>query len=119
MNFEEHTHTPIAYQKGMIHFNHASYTTPQIIINQQCYSFGSQAVSDLTYDDFQPWFERYGQPELIVLGTGSKQLFAHPKLMASLAAKGIGLECMSSDAACRTWVILQSEQRHIWACLLP
>jgi uncharacterized protein len=54
-----------------------------------------------------------GQPELVVLGTGSKQRFVHPRLVAALAAKRIGLETMDTPAACRTYNILMSEGRKV------
>ncbi len=44
-------------------------------------------------------------------GHRRKHLFLHPKITAALAAKGIGLESMSTAAACRTVMVLQGEGR--------
>jgi uncharacterized protein len=59
------------------------------------------------------------RPELVLLGTGSRQHFAHPRLYACLSAARIGLEIMDTGAACRTYNILMSEGRRVLAALIP
>lgn len=56
--------------------------------------------------------------EVILLGTGSKHLFLHPKIHQALTNKGIPLECMNTAAACRTYNILMSEGRNVLAALI-
>ena len=56
--------------------------------------------------------------EIVLLGTGPRQRFPHPRLTAGLAAAGIGLEVMSLQAACRTYNILIAEERRVAAALL-
>lgn len=51
------------------------------------------------------------QPALIVLGTGDSIRFPDQAFSARIMAAGIGLEIMSSDAACRTYNVLASENR--------
>lgn len=58
-------------------------------------------------------------PEVVLLGTGSRQRFAHPRLYACLSAARIGLEMMDTGAACRTYNILMSEGRQVLAALIP
>ncbi len=58
------------------------------------------------------------QPELVVLGTGSILRFVHPRLIAPLTERRIGVECMDLHAACRTYNILMSEGRRVAAALL-
>ena len=58
-------------------------------------------------------------PELVLLGTGATHRFAHPRLSRALAEAGIGLECMSTPAARRTYNILMAEGRHVAAALIP
>lgn len=57
-------------------------------------------------------------PEIIVLGTGSKQHFPSQELLLPLIEKQVGLEVMATDAACRTYNILMSEGRQVAAALL-
>ncbi|MCG7987773.1 MAG: Mth938-like domain-containing protein [Candidatus Thiodiazotropha weberae] len=57
-------------------------------------------------------------PEIIVLGTGSKQHFPDHQLIRPLLEHQIGLEVMATDAACRTYNILMSEGRRVAAALM-
>ena len=57
-------------------------------------------------------------PELVLFGSGPRIRFAHPRLFASLAARGIGVETMDVHAACRTYNILVAEGRRVAAALL-
>ena len=55
------------------------------------------------------------RPEVILIGTGERQQFLHPRIAAT--ASGIGVECMHTAAAVRTYLLLQSEGRRVWAWL--
>jgi uncharacterized protein len=57
-------------------------------------------------------------PEVVLLGTGSRQHFPHPRLHASLSAARIGVEVMDTGAACRTYNILMAEGRKVLAALI-
>lgn len=56
-------------------------------------------------------------PKVIVLGLGHEQLLPDVGLMAEFAAEGIGLEIMSTPAACRTYNVLVHEAREVVAAL--
>ena len=56
--------------------------------------------------------------EVLILGTGKQQVFPAPSLFAALANKGIGIEVMTTAAACRTYNILLAEERPVAAALL-
>lgn len=58
------------------------------------------------------------KPEVVLLGTGEKHQFLHPKIYQSLTERGIPLECMTTAAACRTYNFLMSEGRNVAAALL-
>jgi uncharacterized protein len=51
------------------------------------------------------------KPDVVILGTGERQRFVHPRLVASLSGQRIGVESMDSHAACRTYNILMGEGR--------
>lgn len=57
-------------------------------------------------------------PDLVLLGTGSRQRFPSPALYRTLIEAGIGLEAMTTPAACRTYNILATEGRRVAAALL-
>ncbi len=59
-------------------------------------------------------------PDLLILGTGSRQRFVSPRLVAGLISRRIGVECMDNQAACRTYNILMAEGRKVaLAVILP
>ncbi|MDR3394033.1 MAG: Mth938-like domain-containing protein [Parasulfuritortus sp.] len=58
------------------------------------------------------------QPELVLLGTGTRHRFPHPSLYQALIAAGISLEHMDTGAACRTYNILAAEGRKVAAALI-
>lgn len=57
-------------------------------------------------------------PDVVILGTGARQHFVHPKLIAALTARRIGVECMHNQAACRTYNILMAEGRKVALALI-
>ena len=57
-------------------------------------------------------------PEVVLLGTGSRQKFVSPAVIAPLVNRRIGVECMSLAAACRTFNLLAAEGRKTAALLL-
>ena len=58
-------------------------------------------------------------PEVAIIGTGVRHVFLPPGLVAPLMRDGIGVEIMSTPAACRTYNILGAEGREVVALLLP
>ncbi len=58
------------------------------------------------------------RPDVVILGTGERQRFVHPRLIASLSARHIGVECMDSKAACRTYNVLMGEGRKVTLALI-
>lgn len=57
-------------------------------------------------------------PEIVLLGTGARQQFVHPRLTQALAAAHVGVETMDTRAACRTFNILVAEDRRVAAALV-
>ncbi len=57
-------------------------------------------------------------PDVVILGTGKKQRFVHPKLIVALTAQHRGVECMDNQAACRTYNILMAEGRKVALALI-
>ena len=57
-------------------------------------------------------------PDVVILGTGERQRFVHPRLVASLSALHIGVESMDNQAACRTYNVLMGEGRKVTLALI-
>jgi uncharacterized protein len=59
------------------------------------------------------------EPEILLIGTGRAQVFLAPELAMRIYRRETGFEVMTTDAACRTFNILVSEERKVVAALLP
>lgn len=70
----------------------------------------------LTIDHFE--LLAADQPDVVILGTGERQRFVHPRLTNPLISKHIGVECMDTNAACRTYNILMGEGRKVTLALI-
>ena len=57
-------------------------------------------------------------PELVLLGTGPRQIFPAATFRAQFLSAGIGVEVMDTGAACRTFNVLVAEQRRVVALLM-
>ena len=79
--------------------------------------FKERRPEDLSASTIKRLLEQ--NPEVVIMGTGSRHVFPSPELLAPLARAGIGVEVMSTSAACRTYNILGGEGRKVVALLLP
>jgi uncharacterized protein len=75
-----------------------------------------QSVEDVTLVDLEPVLAL--DPEIVVFGVGARQQFLRPELMAAMLARGVGCEVMTTEAACRTYNVLVSEDRRVVAALM-
>jgi uncharacterized protein len=57
-------------------------------------------------------------PEVVLLGTGQRQIFPDASFRRRFADSGIGLESMDTGAACRTYNVLATERRRVVAVLM-
>ena len=72
-----------------------------------------QEMSSLSIDHFD---EFYGlNPEVIILGTGIKQIFPDREILKYLVQNRIGYEIMDTQAAWRTFNIIMAEGRNVVA----
>jgi uncharacterized protein len=57
-------------------------------------------------------------PDVVILGTGERQRFVHPRLITALSSRHVGVESMDSQAACRTYNVLMGEGRKVTLALI-
>ncbi len=55
------------------------------------------------------------QPELVILGTGRRQIFPAAAFLAGFLRQQVGIEVMDNAAAARTYNLLASEGRRVVA----
>ena len=58
-------------------------------------------------------------PELVLLGTGTRQIVPAQSFRAQFLSNGIGFEVMTTGAACRTFNVLVAERRRVVALIWP
>ena len=78
-------------------------------------SWEPKPVAALTESDFEHLLAK--SPEIVLLGTGRKNVFPPRELLFAFARRGIGLECMDTAAAARTFNVLATEGRQVAAVL--
>lgn len=106
-----------AYGEGWIAINHVRYTqsvlvgSDGLLQNWDCPHFAqlhAQHLAQLAALDY----------ELLILGCGRSQHFVPVAWQQPLWQRRIGLESMTTDAACRTYNILAGEGRRVLAALM-
>jgi uncharacterized protein len=113
----ENQHLITGYGDGFVEINKQRHTHNLIVIADGIFlDWLAGKFEDLTEANFDQILEL--KPEVVLLGTGEKHLFSHPKIVQKLTAQGIPLECMTTAAACRTYNILMSEGRNVAAMLI-
>ncbi|HEY4294335.1 Mth938-like domain-containing protein [Luteibacter sp.] len=58
------------------------------------------------------------EPELVLLGTGERQVFPPAEVMAGFLRRGIGIEAMTNGSAARTYSLLAGEGRRVLAAFI-
>ena len=108
--------TITGYGEGYVMINGERRASSVVVLPDRVEPWQAGAFDTLTPDDFQ--FLKSLGAEIVLLGTGPRQRFPHPRFTAELAKAGIGLEVMDLQAACRTYSILVAEERKVAAALL-
>jgi uncharacterized protein len=104
------------YGEGFVMVNQRRIETNVIILpNDLVEPWRTVSFEALTEADFA-YFAGLSV-EVILLGTGSRIRFPHPRLSEPLRRANIGFEVMDTQAACRTYNILVGEDRRVGAAL--
>jgi uncharacterized protein len=106
-----------AYEAGEVHLAAQVLRTNCVIAPEQIVAdWSARSVDTLSIADLQCIFAF--KPEVVILGTGTRQQFPAPAIRAAFLAREIGFEVMDLGAACRTFNVLLSEDRRVVAALL-
>lgn len=120
MKFERETRAGVnivtGYGEGYVQINGERHASSLIVAPDRVIAWEAASFDALREEHFAA-LAALG-PEIVLLGTGPRLRFPHPRLTQSLAAARIGLEVMDLNAACRTYNILVSEDRRVAAALL-
>lgn len=109
--------TVTGYEESWIEINAIKFSHSLIVLPEQApVLWDVPTFASLTAEHFSQ-IEAM-EPDVVILGTGKKQHFIHPQLIANLTARRIGVECMDNQAACRTYNILMTEGRKVALALI-
>ncbi len=113
----QHYQTVTAYDDAGVELNAVRFTHSLIVLPETAPVAWPVATFDsLTAENFAEL--DVISPDVVILGTGKRQRFIHPRLIAALTARRIGVECMDNQAACRTYNILMAEGRKVALALI-
>jgi len=109
--------TITGYGIGFLEVNQTPYSHALIVQPEgEVLAWPVKEIQDLSEDHFSMISALL--PELVIVGTGKKQVFLNPKILQPLIKAKIGFEMMDSQAACRTYNILMGEGRKVLAAIL-
>jgi len=74
-------------------------------------------VGDISEEKLVPVFDL--APDVVLIGTGAQPQFLPAELMMAFYRRNIGIEVMTTAAACRTFNVLALEERRVAAALIP
>lgn len=109
--------TITGYGIGFLEVNQIPYSHALIVQPEgEVLAWPVEEIQDLSEDHFSMISALL--PELVIVGTGKRQVFLNPKILQPLIKAKIGFEMMDSQAACRTYNILMGEGRKVLAAIL-
>lgn len=114
---DENTNTIHSYQSGKIKINDDYYESSLIITPEKLIqNWQPQQITDLTSKHCQEIVAL--NPELILIGTGEELIFPESSIVKPIVLAKIGVEFMTTAAACRTYNVLMAEGRNLAAALI-
>lgn len=105
------------YTPEHISINDTDYTNSVIVSPTTLLdNWRPQTFTELQAQDFEPILQL--KPDIFILGVGTEHQFPAPHLLQTFYQHHIGVEVMTTAAACRTFNVLASEGRTVVAGLL-
>jgi len=117
LDHPHHTNLIRGYSEHTVTVNEQTYQCSVVVMPHTLITdWAPQSLAELEAHHLIQLLEL--QPEMVLLGTGPRQQFPHPRLTGPLMAGGVGVEVMDTQAACRTYNIVMAEGRAVAAALL-
>lgn len=106
-----------AYERGAVRINDTVCTSSLIVTPDKLeLEWGITHARHLDLDQLLKLLDY--QPDIILLGTGIEHHLLDPRMTMGIMQKGVGIEVMTTDAACRTYNVLLGEDRAVLAALI-
>jgi uncharacterized protein len=107
-----------AYGGGGFRFADMSHRGSLLILPSGTHAWRPADMASLAAADFDKVIAEKEGIEILLLGTGLGQVFPSLALRRLVEDSGIGMEPMSTGAACRTFNVLLAERRAVAAALI-
>lgn len=108
----------VSYAPGKIQVNEQIYTQScMIYLNQVISPWLESSAKSLQAKDLCVLLTLQPRPEIILLGVGETLFFPPAEIFAEIYEAQIGIEVMTTRAACRTYNLLSSDGRNVAAAL--
>jgi uncharacterized protein len=105
------------YDEGFVVINHEAVSASVIVTPREVIPDWSPRSFDELTEAHISALAGY-DPEIVLIGTGSRLQFPPHAWISVLLGSGVGVEVMDTGAACRTYNVLSSEGRRVVAALL-
>jgi uncharacterized protein len=93
-------------------FHHSILLTPETVVEDWAVTDAKQ----LSLADVETIAAL--KPEVVIIGTGERQVFPPAEVMAAFLRQGIGVEAMTNGSAARTYSLLAGEGRRVLAAFI-
>jgi len=106
-----------AFKQGKIKINDKSYDASLLVTAETIHeNWAVNKTEDLTEETIGKLLAL--QPEIIIIGSGQQHQFLDPLLALAATQEGVGIEIMTTEAACLTYNVLLGEDRRVLAALI-
>ncbi|WP_265658907.1 Mth938-like domain-containing protein [Francisella philomiragia] len=117
---EEKIQAPVFFKEyidGRIILNIGEYNQPLILSSTEVLEYQDE-ISDInSVNKSHLDLVLSTSPEIIIIGTGKKQLLPPIEIINELAKAGRSVDFMASDTACKTYNLLVNENRSV-SCII-
>lgn len=107
-----------AYGDKGFRFTDARHEGSVLILPKRIEGFAVSSMSEVDLESFGSVIAQRAEIEILLIGTGEKQVFPAQDIIKYFIEQKIALEVMDSRAACRTYNILASEDRKVAAAII-
>jgi uncharacterized protein len=107
-----------AYGNGGFRFADMSHRGSLLIVPSGIYAWDAASMHDVTPEACAEFLREMAPPGLVLLGTGLAHHMPAEPVRKLFADARLGLEAMTTGAACRTYNVLLAEGREVGAGLI-
>ncbi|AJC49504.1 Mth938-like domain-containing protein [Allofrancisella guangzhouensis] len=105
------------YVNGSFKLNIGEYNFPLILSSTEMIGYEEKIVSVKDINKSHLEIILKTNPEIIIIGTGNKQVLPPVEIINELAKAGKSIDFMASDTACKTYNLLVNENRNV-SCII-